>query len=60
MPKLLGYFKKKLKKMEKPIEDSAVIAETAEIGPHVYIGHDVKIGENTIIYPNVTICEELQ
>ncbi len=57
MPKLLGYFKKKLKKMEKPIEDSAVIAETAEIGPHVYIGHDVKIGENTIIYPNVTICE---
>lgn len=57
MPKLLGHFKKTLKKIEKPIEDSAVIAETAEIAPHVYIGHDVKIGENVKIYPNVTICE---
>ena len=57
MPLLLKFFKRETKKMEKPIEDSAVIAETAEIGPHVYIGHDVKIGENTIIYPNVTIRE---
>ena len=57
MPKLLGHFKKTLKKIEKPIEDSAVIAETAEIAPHVYIGHDVKIGENVKIYPNVTIRE---
>ena len=57
MPKLLAHFKKQLKKIEKPIEDSAIIAPTAEIGPHVYIGHDVKIGENVKIYPNVTICE---
>ena len=57
MPRLLSHFKKSLKRMEKPIEDSAIIAETAQIAPHVYVGHDVKIGENVIIYPNVTICE---
>lgn len=57
MPKLLAHFKKTLKKIEKPIEDSAKIASTAEIAPHVYIGHDVVIGENVKIYPNVTICE---
>lgn len=57
MPKLLAHFKRNVKKMEKPIEDSAIIAKTAEIAPFVYIGHDVKIGENVKIYPHVTICE---
>lgn len=57
MPLLLNFFKKPRKKIEKPIEDSAIIGKNVEIGPHVYIGHDVRIGENTIIYPNVTICE---
>lgn len=57
MPKLLGFFKRKVKKIEKMVEDSANIAATAEIAPNVYIGHDVVIGENVKIYPNTTICE---
>ncbi len=57
MPLLLKFFKKEIKKMEKPIEDSAIIGDNVEIGPNVYIGHDVVIGKNTIIYPNTTICQ---
>ena len=57
MPLLLNFFKRKTKKMEKPIEDSAKIGENVEIAPHTYVGHDVEIGDNTKIYPNVTICE---
>ena len=55
MPKLLAYFKKPIKKIEKPIEDSAIIGENVNIAPFVYIGHDVKIGNNVTIYPHVTI-----
>ncbi|MGL4687743.1 MAG: LpxD N-terminal domain-containing protein, partial [Fusobacteriaceae bacterium] len=33
MPKILNFFKKPLKKMEKMIEDSCVIGEKCEIGP---------------------------
>lgn len=57
MPKLLAFFKKPVKKIEKPIEDSAIIDESAEIAPFVYIGHDVVIGKNVKIYPHVTICQ---
>ncbi len=57
MPILLSYFKPKLKKMVKSIEDSAELAEGVEVGPHCYIGHDVHIGEGTVIYPNVTISQ---
>lgn len=57
MPLLLNFFKRKTKKMEKSIEDSAKIGENVEIAPHTYVGHEVEIGDNTKIYPNVTICE---
>ena len=57
MPVILNFFKKKLKKPEKSVEDSAVIGENVIISPNCYIGHSVKIGKNTVIYPNSTIME---
>lgn len=57
MPKLLAFFKKKLKKMKNMIEESSIIGEGTFIAPTVYIGHDTKVGNNVTIYPNVTICE---
>ncbi|MEG1582357.1 MAG: UDP-3-O-(3-hydroxymyristoyl)glucosamine N-acyltransferase [Cetobacterium sp.] len=60
MPKLLGFFKKKLKKMENMIEKSSIIGEGTEIPLNSYIGHDVVIGKNVKIYPNVTICEGVE
>lgn len=57
MPKLLSFFKKPLKKMEKMIEDSAVIGKNVSIAPNVYIGHDVVIEDDVVLYPNVTIGE---
>ena len=57
MPKLLGFFKRETKPMEKMIEDSAVLGEGTNIPLNTYIGHNVKIGKNVKIYPNVTICE---
>lgn len=58
MPILLNYFKPKLKPFEKPVEDTAVIDETATVSKiNTYIGHNVKIGKNTIVYPNVSIFE---
>ena len=39
------------------IEDSAKIGKNCQIGPNVYIGHDVVIGDNVTIYPNTTICQ---
>ena len=60
MPKLLNFFKRKTKRMEKMIEDSAVIAEETTVAMNSYIGHDVKLGKNVTIYPNVTICEGVE
>ena len=61
MPILLNYFKPKTKKIEKKIEESSQINETANIAiANTYIGHNVKIGKNVIIYPNVTICEGVE
>ncbi|MGL4970224.1 MAG: UDP-3-O-(3-hydroxymyristoyl)glucosamine N-acyltransferase, partial [Cetobacterium sp.] len=60
MPKLLDFFKRKTKKMEKMIEDSAVIGEGSTVAINSYIGHDVKLGKNVTIYPNVTICEGVE
>ncbi len=58
MPVLLNYFKPKIKPFEKQIEDLAVIHETAHVSKiNTYIGHNVKIGKNTVIYPNVSIFE---
>lgn len=57
MPKLLNFFKRKVKPFEKMIEDSSKIGENVSIGPNVYIGHDTIIEDNVIIYPNVTIGE---
>lgn len=46
MPILLNHFKPKVKPFEKPIEDSAVIDETANVSKiNTYIGHNVKIGK---------------
>ncbi|WP_429190043.1 UDP-3-O-(3-hydroxymyristoyl)glucosamine N-acyltransferase [Fusobacterium sp. PH5-44] len=55
MPKILAFFKRKLKPFSKPIEDSAKIGNNSNIAPNVYIGHDVIIGDNVTIYPNVSI-----
>ena len=60
MPKLLNFFKRKTKRMEKMIEDSAVIGEETTVAINSYIGHDVKLGKNVTIYPNVTICEGVE
>ena len=58
MPILLNFFKPKVKPFEKPIEDSAIIDETASVSKiNTYIGHNVKIGKNVVIYPNVSIFE---
>lgn len=58
MPILLKFFKPKVKPFEKPIEDSAIIDETASVSKiNTYIGHNVKIGKNVVIYPNVSIFE---
>ncbi len=57
MPKLLHFFKRPLKKMEKMIEDSAKIGKNVSIAPNVYIGHDVVIGDNVVLYPHVFIGE---
>ena len=50
MPKLLHFFSRTLKKIEK-------MRENVDIAPNVYIGHDVVIGNNVKIFPNVTIGE---
>ena len=55
MPKILSFFKPILKPFSKAIEDSVKIGKNSNIGPNVYIGHDVIIGDNVTIYPNVTI-----
>lgn len=61
MPILLNYFKPKTKEIEKNLEDTAKIGESAKVSKiNTYIGHDVKIGENVVIYPNVTICEGVE
>ena len=58
MPILLSYFKPEIKRFEKSREDSARISESANISPiNTYIGHNVKIGKNTVVYPNVSIFE---
>lgn len=55
MPKILAFFKRKLKPFSKAVEDTAKIGSNSNIAPNVYIGHDVIIGNNVTIYPNVTI-----
>ncbi len=60
MPKLLHFFKRPLKKMEKMIEDSAKIGENVSIAPNVYIGHDAVIGDHVVLYPNVFIGEGVE
>ncbi len=57
MPKLLTFFKRNTRAMEKMREDSAKIGNGVSIAPNVYVGHDVEIGDNVVIYPNTTICE---
>ena len=58
MPILLNYFKPKMQKIENQIEKSAVISEDADVSTlNTYVGHSVKIGSKTVIYPNVTILE---
>ena len=57
MPKLLHFFSRTLKKIEKMREDTAKIGDNVDIASNVYIGHDVVIGNNVKIFPNVTIGE---
>ena len=55
MPKLLHFFQRPIKKVEKMIEDSSKIGENTNIATNVYIGHDVEIGKNCIIQPGAVI-----
>ena len=56
MPILLNFFKPKVKPFEKPIEDSAIIDETASVSEiNTYIGHNVKIGKKCIFQPGAVI-----
>lgn len=58
MPILINYFKPKLKPFEKQIEDTSIIDESATVSKiNTYIGHNVKIGKNVVIYPNTSIFE---
>lgn len=57
MPKLLAFFKRPVKAMEKRIEDSAKMGENVVVAPNAYIGHDVELGDNVVIHPGVTIHE---
>ncbi len=42
---------------EKMISDRSVIGEGSYVYPGSFIGHNVRIGTNCIIYPNVTIMD---
>ncbi|RYY23748.1 MAG: UDP-3-O-(3-hydroxymyristoyl)glucosamine N-acyltransferase [Chitinophagaceae bacterium] len=44
----------------KLISDTAVISASSYTAPNVYIGHGVRIGENCIIHPNVTILDHTE
>lgn len=57
MPQLLHFFKCSLKKIEKMVEDSAKIGKNVSIAPNVYIGHDVIIEDDVVLFPNVYIGE---
>lgn len=39
------------------ISDSAIIGENSVVMPGAFIGNDVSIGKNSVIYPNVTIMD---
>ncbi|MGL4392283.1 MAG: LpxD N-terminal domain-containing protein, partial [Fusobacteriaceae bacterium] len=60
MPKLMAFFKREIKPVQKMIEDSAKIGTGCEIGQNVYIGHDTFIGNNVKIMPNVSICQGVE
>ncbi|MGL5000902.1 MAG: UDP-3-O-(3-hydroxymyristoyl)glucosamine N-acyltransferase [Cetobacterium sp.] len=60
MPKLLNFFKREIKKIEKLKEDSSLVGEGSSLGINSYIGHDVVIGKNVTVYPNVTICQGVE
>ena len=58
MPILLNFFKPKVKPFEKPIEDSAIIDETASVSKiNTYIGHNVKIGKKCCNLSECSIFE---
>ena len=40
------------------IDETAQIGDGTKIGANCYVGPNVKIGESTILYPNVTILDE--
>lgn len=40
------------------VDESATLGENCKIGAGSYIGKNVKLGNNVIIYPNVTILDE--
>lgn len=64
MSKLLELFAPSAPVFEQDIHPTAVIHETAvigegtKIGANCYVGPNVKIGNSTILYPNVTVLDE--
>src|ERR1043166_3883483 len=45
---------------KKLVSEAAVIGERTVLMPNIFIGKDVKIGNNCIIHPNVTIMDYTQ
>ncbi|MBM3441359.1 MAG: UDP-3-O-(3-hydroxymyristoyl)glucosamine N-acyltransferase [Bacteroidetes bacterium] len=39
------------------ISSTAVIGNRTHVAPGVFLGHDVVLGEDCVIHPNVTICD---
>lgn len=60
MPKILNFFKKKIKPMTEMIEKTSQIGEGCEIAPNVYIGHDVILGNNVKIMPGAVISQGVE
>ncbi|MGL6132504.1 MAG: UDP-3-O-(3-hydroxymyristoyl)glucosamine N-acyltransferase [Fusobacteriaceae bacterium] len=60
MPKILNFFKREVKKMEKMIESSSKIGAGCEIAPNVYMGHDVILGDRVKIMPGVVISQGVE
>jgi UDP-3-O-[3-hydroxymyristoyl] glucosamine N-acyltransferase len=42
------------------VAQSVKLGNNIQIGPHVYIGKDAQIGDNTVIYPNSVVLEEVK
>jgi len=49
-----------IKFSKKQVSDTAIVGKDTTIMPGVYLGNNVKIGDNCIIHPNVTIYDNCE